>query len=135
MRRISVVGAVFVRNNKVLAAKRGEGKSLAGFWEFPGGKIEAEETAEVALRREIAEELLVEVEVGDFITTTDHEYDFGVVSLSTFYCRLLGEEPKLTEHAEIRWLDATELTSVTWAPADIPAIELIMKDAENGRLG
>jgi 8-oxo-dGTP diphosphatase len=69
------------------------------------------------------------VAVGELITTTTHEYDFGVVVLTTFYCELLSGTPVLTEHAAVVWLAPTELSSLAWAPADIPAVELIEKAA------
>lgn len=124
-KRINVVGAVFIRDSKVLAAKRGPDKALPGLWEFPGGKIEPGESATEALRRELAEELNVEVEIKQFLTTTDYEYAFGIVSLSTYCVELTSGDPVLTEHVEIRWLSKAELFDVDWAPADIPAVELL----------
>lgn len=126
-RVITVVGAVILRDGLVLCAQRGPGGSLAGLWEFPGGKVEGSETPREALEREIAEELLCEVEVGEVITTTDHEYDFGIVSLTTFYCALIRGEPVLTEHAAVQWLSPSDLFAVEWAPADVPAVELIQE--------
>ena len=122
---IEVVGAVIVDNGLVLCAQRGPHGALAGLWEFPGGKVEPDETAQGALEREIAEELGCVVEVGDEVTTTSHVYDFGVVSLTTFWCRLVAGTPDPTEHARIRWLVPAELDSLSWAPADIPAVALI----------
>ncbi len=78
-KRINVVGAVLTQGTKVLAAQRGEGMSLAGMWEFPGGKIEQGETPQEALRRELQEELLCTAEIGEKVTTTEHDYDFGTV--------------------------------------------------------
>ncbi|QGU01749.1 CTP pyrophosphohydrolase [Corynebacterium kalinowskii] len=127
-KRIEVTGAVIVRDGKVLCARRGEGKSLAGYWEFPGGKIEPGETPEESLARELKEELLCDAEVGSHITTTEHEYDFAIIVLSTYYCTLVKGEPVLTEHAEIRWLTGTEMLELEWAPADVPAVELIAKE-------
>lgn len=114
-----------MRDGKILAARRGPSKSLPGLWEFPGGKIEPGETAEEALLREITEELRCDVEVKNYITTTEYEYSFGTVSLSTYYVELKGADPELTEHTEIRWLAPSELFDVEWAPADIPAVELL----------
>ena len=122
-KQIHVVGAVFLRAGKVLAAKRGPGRNLAGFWEFPGGKIEAGESGPQALARELREELLVTVEVGDFLARAVYEYSFGVVTLDTYFCRILHGELRLTEHQEIRWLAPDELFSVQWAPADMPIIQ------------
>ena len=123
IRRISVVGAVIAREGRILAAQRGSEGSLPGLWEFPGGKIEPGETPRGALEREIEEELSCEVDVGDEVATTTHEYEFGQVTLTTFRCRLVSGEPRLTEHASIRWLLPSELDDVQWAPADIPAVE------------
>ena len=104
--------------------------SLPGMWEFPGGKIEGEESPKEALLRELREELLCNAEIGEYIQTTEYEYEFGMVVLTTYYCNLTGDEPKLTEHAEIRWVHAAELDKLNWAPADIPAVFKVMKDFE-----
>lgn len=125
---IQVVGAVVLKDEKILCAQRGDRGSLAGMWEFPGGKIEPGESARDALVREITEELECQVNVGREITTTVHEYDFGIVSLTTFYCELVGGEPVLTEHAAVQWLPPEELHQLDWAPADIPAIRIIEAD-------
>ncbi len=130
-KQINVVGAVIVRDGAVLCAQRGPG-ALADMWEFPGGKIEPGETPRAALEREIAEELLCDVTVGEEVTSTTYEYDFGVVTLTTFYCRLVAGEPHLTEHAQVVWLAPDDLMTLDWAPADIPAVELLMKDLPRG---
>lgn len=127
-KQINVVGAVVVRDDTILSAQRGPDMSLPGLWEFPGGKIEPGETPQEALARELQEELLCDAEIGAHVETTAHEYDFGVVTLTTFYATLTQGEPKLTEHAEIRWIPAADLDSVEWAPADIPAVHRIMRD-------
>lgn len=127
-KQINVVGAVLVRDGLVLAAQRSELMALPLLWEFPGGKIEPGESPQEALRRELHEELSVQATVGEQVETTEYEYDFGVVTLTTFYCSLVGGEPTLTEHAQIRWLPAGELTSLEWAPADIPAVQKIIED-------
>jgi len=124
-KHINVVGAVIVRNDEILCAQRGSGGTLDGLWEFPGGKIEASETPREALEREIQEELLCKIRVGEKITMTVHEYDFGVVSLTTFYCELVAGDPQLTEHKATVWLPKSRLSELEWAPADIPAVELI----------
>lgn len=127
MKRINVVGAVLVRDGKVLAAQRSESMSLPLMWEFPGGKIEPGETPVEALRRELKEELLCDAVVGDHVETTEHNYDFGTVILSTFFCTLNGEDPQITEHAEIRWVSVNDLLDLEWAPADIPAVQKIIQ--------
>ena len=127
-KQIHVVGAVITRDGLVMCAQRGDDGNLPGLWEFPGGKIEQGESKQAALMREITEELGCTVEVGREVTTTTHEYEFGEVTLTTFYCRLVAGTPKLTEHASITWLRPDELESIPWAPADIPAIALIRAD-------
>ncbi len=130
MKRIAVVGAVLVRDGRILAAQRGEGMSLAGRWEFPGGKIEPGETPQETLRREIVEELGCRIEIGELVARTEHAYDFGLVDLSTYWCRLIDGEPALTEHAALVWADAEELAALEWAPADVEAVETILAERE-----
>lgn len=120
-----MVGAVIREGNTVLATQRGEGKAMAGFWEFPGGKIEPGESPQDALIREISEELRCTIQVGDQITTTAYDYDFGTVVLTTFWCTVVEGSPILTEHSTALWLQRDDLYTVEWAPADIPSVDLI----------
>lgn len=124
---IRVVGAAIVRDGKVLCAQRGEGRSLDGYWEFPGGKIEPHETPREALHREIEEELLCEVEVADEVCTSSYAYDFGTVQLTVFLCHLLdgSETPHLTEHRQIRWVAPADMPALRWAPADTEPVQRI----------
>lgn len=124
-KHIDVVGAVVVKDGAVLCAQRGPDGALAGLWEFPGGKVEHGETPAGALAREIAEELGCTVRVGEEVQTTTHEYAFGVVTLTTFYCELVDGSPTRTEHSDLRWLAPEDLVSLEWAPADIPAVERV----------
>ena len=122
---INVVGAAIVKDGTVLCAQRGHGKSLAGYWEFPGGKIEPHETAREALHREIEEELLCEVDVADEICTSEYRYDFGTVRLTTFVCHLTSGTPRLTEHTDIRWLEPAAMPELNWAPVDREAVSIL----------
>lgn len=124
-RVIRVVGAAIVRDGKVLCAQRGEGKALAGAWEFPGGKIEPHETPEQALEREIREELLCQVEIGQKVNTASYTYDFGTVELTVFICHLIAGEPRRTEHKEFRWVEPSAMPALQWAPADHDAVSAI----------
>lgn len=108
-KQIEVVGAVIFSENKVLCAQRSENMSLPLMWEFPGGKVEKNESEIEALKREINEEMLCDVEVGDKITSTAYEYDFGIVNLHTYKCKLHEKHPTLTEHKEIIWKDIASL--------------------------
>ena len=125
MREIDVVGAVIVRDGLVLCAQRGPLGALGGLWEFPGGKLEADESPAQALAREIREELLCDVSVGEEVTSTRHEYPFAVVTLATYWCELGLVDPVATEHADLRWLRPADLGGLDWAPADIPAVDIV----------
>lgn len=122
---IKVVGAVIIENNKILCAQRSKSMSLPLLWEFPGGKIEQDESPEEALIRELKEEMNCVVEVAEKVTTTVHEYDFATIELTTYYTKISEGDIQLTEHNQIKWLTRSELSSLEWAPADIPAVELI----------
>ena len=124
--QITVVGAVIVRDGRILAARRGDGMSMSGLWEFPGGKVEDGESPTEALVREIHEELGCGIRVGDQLTRTEHVHDFGTVDLTTYWCELLDGEPRPTEHAELRWVGRDEMGRLRWAPADVPAVEMIL---------
>ncbi|WP_405100003.1 (deoxy)nucleoside triphosphate pyrophosphohydrolase [Oceanobacillus sp. FSL H7-0719] len=123
MKNIYVVGAVIINDGKILCAQRGPNKSLPYKWEFPGGKIENDETPQEALQREIQEEMHCQIEIGEKVEYTAYEYDFGIVHLTTYICKLNDGKPQLTEHVNIKWLEPNELESLDWAPADIPAIK------------
>lgn len=121
---IKVVGAILIKEGRILCAQRGGEKSLPYLWEFPGGKIEQGESPHQALIRELSEELLIEVELeATIFDAVSYEYDFGVVNLTTIIGKLKSGEPVLTEHQEIRWLSPEELFEVEWAPADIPIVK------------
>ena len=124
---IRVVGAAIVKDGKVLCAQRGSGKMLSGYWEFPGGKIEEGETPQQALRREIGEELLCEINVDKEVCTSDYLYDFVYVQLTTFIFHLIEGSPKLTEHTRMVWVEPADMPQLNWAPVDHDAVEHISK--------
>ena len=123
--QIEVVGAVIVRDGLVLCAQRGPTGSLAGRWEFPGGKVEHGESGRSALEREIDEELRCRVDVGDEITTTRHDDGHMTVVLTTFWCTLSAGTPRPIEHSALAWVAPGELVALDWAPADVPAVALV----------
>ena len=138
MKHIEVVAAI-IRDSegRVFATQRGYG-GWKDWWEFPGGKIEAGETQEEALRREIREELAAEIEVGELLQTIDYDYPQFHLTMHCFLCWLKEqgttdkdrstEEAKnytLLEHEAARWLLPNELDSVRWFPADEDIIETL----------
>ncbi|MEO7124106.1 MAG: (deoxy)nucleoside triphosphate pyrophosphohydrolase [Lacisediminihabitans sp.] len=127
VKQINVVGAVIIKNDLILCAQRGMKAALAGSWEFPGGKIEPNETPREALVREINEELRADITVGEQVAITTYEYPFGEVTLTTFYCELKSDDLTLTEHEAVKWLRAEELHGLEWAPADVPAVKAVVR--------
>ena len=119
---VSVVGAALLRDGppRVLASRRTDPPRLAGFWEFPGGKVEAGETDEQALVRELREELGVEVVVGARLGA---DLPIGETAVLRVYtARITRGEPALVDHDEHRWLTAAELDDVPWLPVDLPLV-------------
>ena len=117
MKQIEVVAAVIRRGNEIFATQRGYGE-FKDWWEFPGGKMEAGETPEEALKREINEELDAEISVGSLIQTVEWDYPAFHLTLHCFWCELAGEALHLNEHEASAWLDKDNLFSVKWLPAD-----------------
>lgn len=133
--QIEVVGAVIVsgaRGELVLCAQRGPEGDQGGLWEFPGGKIESGETPQSALAREIREELGCEIAVGSRVTATTHAYASITITLTTYYCTLVSGRPVPREHAALRWEPRDRLERLDWAPADIPAMRLVMRSGPPG---
>ena len=119
---IHVVGAAIVREGRCLVAKRSPAMALPGRWEFPGGKVDAGESAAAALRREIREELALQVEVGARLGVGYDEQGARRIRLEVFLCRWLAGELALAEHEEARWIAAAEIDTLDWAAADRPVL-------------
>lgn len=117
MKRIEVVAAVIVRDGEVLATRRGYGE-WQGWWEFPGGKMEAGESPRDALRREIREELDAEIEVGRLLETVEWDYPSFHLTMHCFICSLVSGSMNLNEHEAAAWLSKENIGSVKWLPAD-----------------
>ena len=123
MKTIEVVAAIiFDEQGRIFATQRGYGE-WKDWWEFPGGKIEAGETPQQALKREIHEELDAEIEVGELLRTIDYDYPTFHLTLRCFKCKLSENHVTLLEHEAARWLLPSELHSVQWLPADEEIIE------------
>lgn len=126
MRKIEVVAAVLVRDGRVFATQRGYGE-FKDKWEFPGGKVEAGESREEALRREIREELDAEIAVGKLLCTVEYDYPAFHLTMHCYLCSVVSGTLVLKEHESARWLSADGLESVDWLPADMQVIPLIRK--------
>lgn len=127
---IAVVAAVIERTGRFLIAQRPPNKQQGLLWEFPGGKIEAGETAEEALKREIHEELGLQIEVGAALPEHVHDYGTIQIRLLPFRCRILDEhaEGHAKEHVAIRWVDHSTIRTIPLAPADWPIVEALGND-------
>ncbi len=121
-KKIQVVAAIIRDGDRIFATQRGYGP-YKDQWEFPGGKIEAGETAEEALKREIREELETEILVGEKAAHVEYDYPEFHLSMDCFYCNVESGELRLMEHEDARWLKREELDSVDWLPADQEIID------------
>ena len=127
MKTVEVAAGAIVSAGRLFATRRGYGP-WAGWWEFPGGKVEPGESAEEALRRELREELHLEVELHERMATVDYYYPDFHLHMHLFLCTPCGS-PVLTEHSAARWLDTDGLRTVDWLPADetvIPALAAML---------
>ena len=132
MKTVKVVAAVIKEVNDkgesiIFSTQRGYGEFKDG-WEFPGGKIEAGETPQEALKREIMEELDTEVKVGTLIDTIEYDYPNFHLSMDCFWCEIVSGELKLKEHDNAKWLTKEHLDEVEWLPADVILIDKIRMD-------
>lgn len=131
MKQIEVVAAVIRRGNEIFATQRGYGE-FKDWWEFPGGKMEAGESPEEALKREIREELDATIEVGELIQTVEWDYPSFHLTMHCFWCELACEALHLNEHEAAAWLSADNLGSVKWLPADRDILVEIGKVLRSG---
>lgn len=118
-----VTAGIIIDNNKILIAQRGANEKLAGKWEFPGGKIEVGETPQQCLKREIMEELEVDIEVGDYLGESIYTYPNGEIKLIAYFATVVDGDIKLSVHDKIEWITISEIDKYDFAPADITFIE------------
>lgn len=123
---IRVVGAIVERNGAVFAARRNADRSAGGLWEFPGGKVEPGESPEAALRRELQEELNVEATVGQLVDRSLSDIGTARIELSCYAAQFEGDDPtSSSDHDAMQWVPLTELSSLQWAPGDVPLLEAL----------
>ena len=126
MKCIHVAAAIIQDRGSILAAQRGYGDFKDG-WEFPGGKLESNETAAEACIREIHEELEVEIGNLEHLCTVEHDYDTFHLSMECFLCQIASGTIHDSEHENLRWLTKDSLWSVDWLPADIKVVKELEK--------
>lgn len=126
MKRIEVVAAIIKHGKSYLATQRGHGE-FEGLWEFPGGKIECNESKEEALKREIKEELNINIDIIQQLCTIEYAYHSFHLKMHCFICSIASGTIKLIEHKAATWLTENELESVEWLPADKEAISQLIK--------
>lgn len=120
---IEVTAAIIQNKGKILIARRPPKDKLAGKWEFPGGKIELGETPEECLRREIKEELNIEILVRDFFADSTYKYPNRTIHLQAYWCNWISGKIELHSHDLIEWVDIANLKQFDFAPADVPFID------------
>lgn len=129
MKTVEVVAAIIRKENRIFATQRGYG-DWKDYWEFPGGKVEVGETPMQALVREIREELDTEIRIDKYLTTIEWDYPNFHLTMHCYMSSLLTEALHLNEHEDARWLQADELPSVNWLPADDQLLPLIRQELE-----
>lgn len=127
MKEIKVVAAIIKNEDKILATKRGYGEFI-NMWEFPGGKIEPDETKKQALVREIKEELNIEISVDNFALDIEYQYPNFYLFMSCFMCSIKEGSIELLEHNDGKWITKEELNTLNWLPADIDAVNYLKEN-------
>ena len=126
-----ISAGIITHEGKVLIGQRKRGKAQEFLWEFPGGKLEEGETLEECLRRELLEELDLNICVGKLFGTYLHDYSFGTIALNVFYADCPDPEiQNVCEHEQVKWVCPAELKEYEFAPADIPVVEDYLKSLE-----
>ncbi len=125
---IKVTAAVIEKGGYILIGRRKAGP-FADMWEFPGGKVEAAETPEECLKRELREELDVEAAIGPFFLSSKYVYSHAAIELLTYKAKIIGGEPCLRDHKEIRWVAAEDLRSYAFPAADRPIIDKLIAES------
>lgn len=131
MKKLVKVVAAIIENdqNEVLCALRSPEMSIPNMWEFPGGKVEANEDIFSALKREIDEELDCKIETSKEVFNENvHEYETFIINLISIKCKVVEGSPTPSEHSKLIWLKRENIDSLKWAPADIPAVEQLIHE-------
>lgn len=122
-----VTAGIIEKDGKVLIAKRKTGKCIGAKWEFPGGKLEDGETLEECLKRELEEELSIEVEVGDFVASSSFTCDNRKIELIAYRVKYLSGDVVLIDHEEVKWVKPSELKNYEFTLPDVPIVEKLLE--------
>lgn len=125
MKSITVVAAVFRKEEQLLIARRKAGKSMAGYWELPGGKVEEGEAPETALQRELKEELGINASIGAHVITVEHDYPEVHVRLLVYFAETQEEITHSSDHDQLEWVFPKDCKAYSMAAADIPVVEAL----------
>ena len=137
MKQIEVVAAIIHHDGAYFATQRGYGE-FEGMWEFPGGKIEPGESQETALKREIQEELGVDIYIKELLCTTEYDYPTFHLTMHCYLCSVASGEIELREHKSAQWLTAETLDTIEWLPADkdvIDKLKTFINETSNKTIG
>ena len=126
MKTVEVVAAIIKKEDKIFITRRGYGEFI-DMWEFPGGKIEEGESKEEALKREIKEELELDIENLEYLTTVDYDYPNFHLKMDCFICEISGGKLSLNAHNDAKWINFDELDNPKWVPADILVVDVLKK--------
>ena len=126
MKTIEVVAAIIKKEDKIFITRRSYGE-FANMWEFPGGKIEAGETNEEALIREIKEELELDINKWEFLTTVEYDYPTFHLTMHGYTCEICGGTLNLNAHNDAKWVSIQELRGEKWVPADIEVVKKLIE--------
>ena len=127
MKTIEVVAAIIKKQDKIFITRRSYGE-FADMWEFPGGKIELGESREEALIREVKEELELDINNLEYLTTVEYDYPNFHLTMHCFICEICGGELVLNAHNDAKWVSLEELSTQKWVPADVEVVEKVLND-------
>jgi 8-oxo-dGTP diphosphatase len=119
----TVTAAILIHGDTVFIAQRKPGKQMAGYWEFPGGKVEDGETLQECLKREMKEEFGVDVVVREFFGESIYQYEHGSIRLLAYLIDWIGGEMSMVDHQDCRWVSFEDLKDFEFVPADLPFVE------------
>lgn len=122
---IRVTAALIERDSKILIAQRNGEGNQALKWEFPGGKIDPGETPEQCLKRELKEELNLDIRVGELFDIINYDYPTWTIQLLVYRAEIIGGEIKRNVHRDIRWVSPSEISTYDFCPADVELVEKI----------